>query len=68
MNLVELAIVAPVIAVLVTASFSTVVLGAARASDRRREGRSGLPWVAVSVLAGLVVTTMVVTGLAIIVG
>ena len=68
MNLVELAIVAPVIAVLVTASFSTVVLGAARAGDRRREGRSGLPWVAVSVLAGLVVTAMVVTGLGIIVG
>jgi hypothetical protein len=67
MNLLELAAIAPLMAVVVTATFSTCVLGATKASDCRREGRSGLGWLLVSILAGAGVAALVVIGLSVIV-
>jgi hypothetical protein len=67
-NLLELAAIAPLVAVLVTASFSFCVLGATRYSDARRTGEGGaVPWLALALFAGLVVTALIGSGLAIIV-
>lgn len=68
MNLLELAAIAPLAAVIVTASFSFVVLGATRYGDARRTGEgAAVPWLALATFAGLVVAGLIAGGLAIIV-
>lgn len=67
MNLLELAAIAPAVAVMVTASFSFCVLGATRYSDARRAGEGALHWLALAIFAGLVVAALIVSGIAIIV-
>ncbi|HWT95155.1 MAG TPA: hypothetical protein VN238_19315 [Solirubrobacteraceae bacterium] len=68
MNLLELAAIAPLAAVIVTASFSFVVLGSTRYGDARRAGEgAAAPWLALAVVAGLIVTALIAGGLAIIV-
>ena len=68
-DLVELVWIAPLAAVLVTATFSTCVLGATRATDARRAGnsRASMAWVAVALLAGLLALAQVVAGIGVIV-
>ncbi len=67
MDLLELAAIAPIVAVAVTASFSTCLLGATRASEARREGRRALGWLVLSVVAGLAVAALIATGIIVIV-
>ena len=68
-DLVELIWIAPVAAVLVTATFSACVLGATRATDARRvgDGRAAAAWMALALLAGLLALAQVVAGIGVIV-
>lgn len=68
-GLFELVWIAPLAAVLVTASFALCVLGATRATDARRGTGTGSPavWMALAVVAGVLVLAEVVAGIATIV-
>ena len=65
---VELAWVAPLAVLVVSISYSLCVLGATRASDRRREGnqRAATAYAALGILAGLAFASEVGLGLAVI--
>ena len=67
MNLLELAAIAPAVAVLVTASFSFCVLGATRYGESRRAEQTNFAWLLLALVAGLIVAALIVSGIAIIV-
>ena len=68
-GLLELMWIAPLAAVVVTATFSTCVLGATRSTDARRSGAGGLAalWLGLAILAGVLAVAEVVAGIAVIV-
>ena len=65
----ELAWVAPLAVIVVSVSYALCVLGATRASDRRRAGHSGAAtaYGVLAVLAGLAVAAECAAGIAVIV-
>lgn len=68
-GLFELAWVAPLAVLVVSITYSLCVLGATRASDRRRTGDGGAAtaWGVLGILAGLAFAAEVVAGVAVIV-
>ena len=68
-ELLELAWVAPLAVVVVAGSYGLGMLGATRAGERRREGRTGssAAYLALAVVSGVVFTGSVGAGLAVII-
>ena len=69
-GLLELIWVAPLAAVVVTATFSACVLGATRSPDARRAGAGGLSALGfgLAIVAGVLAVAEVAAGIAVIVG
>jgi hypothetical protein len=71
-DLLELVWVVPIVALLVTITFSLCVLGATRASDERRNGNAGtlaaIAWMALAIVAGIFGVAELVAGIAVIIG